>query len=217
MGGWVEPTYGSPGEGAREEWLAGMGRAAPSAVSEGLGLTLHGGVGALVEGEEGERGVRRWHVLHTKSRQEKAVSEVLEASGVEHFLPLVRLVRFYAHRRRVVESPLFSSYVFVKGAMEQVYVALNTSRVARVIAVADQERFEHELMQIRGVVADGGVLTPCGYLAVGRRVRVRSGPFKGAEGLVEDHLRQDRLVLQIQTLGQAASMEIDASLLEPVN
>ena len=44
-----------------------------------------------------------------------------------------------------------------------------------------------------------------------------SGPFKGIEGVVEETLKQDRLILKIQAVGRALSLEIDASLLEPID
>jgi len=51
----------------------------------------------------------------------------------------------------------------------------------------------------------------------GRRVGVRGGSWRGMEGMGEEHGRGDRLVLQIEMLGQATSQEIDACLHEPVD
>ena len=43
-----------------------------------------------------------------------------------------------------------------------------------------------------------------------------SGPFRGVQGVIENWTKGDRLVLQIDALGRAASLEIDASLLKPI-
>jgi transcription antitermination factor NusG len=48
-------------------------------------------------------------------------------------------------------------------------------------------------------------------------VRVTAGPFKGIEGLVEERRSPDRLILQIHTLGRATALEIDPSILEPLD
>jgi len=162
-------------------------------------------------------GVERWHVLHTRSRQEKAVAQMLDAAGVRCYLPLIRKVAYHGGRRRRVELPLFSSYVFLFGPLEAIYFAIESRRVVRAICAPDQDRFELELNQIRTALAGGADLDPYPYLTRGRWVRVSSGPFRGLEGLVEERLKQDRLILQVNTLGQAASLEIDASLLEPVD
>ncbi len=173
----------------------------------------------LVTAAPDKRAARRgalWYVLKTRSRHEKAVARTLEAAGIEHFLPLVQSVRYCGHRKRVVREPLFSTYLFLRGPIEATYFAVSTRRVARVIPVADQQRFVHELTQIRRVVAAGGELGPYEYLSRGRRVRVTSGPFRGVEGIVEDRPRPSRLVLQIEALGRATSLEIDVGVLEAV-
>ena len=161
--------------------------------------------------------VGSWFVVHTHARQEKALAETLDARGIRYFLPLVRGVKYYGHRRRVSDRPLFSSYVFLWGTIEQTYFAVATKRVARVLPVSDQARLEHELLQIRAALGGDAILDPYPYLAVGRRVRVTSGPLRGVEGLVQSRPAETRLVLGIHTLGQAVAMEIDPSLLEPVD
>lgn len=158
-----------------------------------------------------------WHVIHTRSRQEKAVAEVLTSSGGQPYLPLHRRVVFYGHRRRVVEAPLFSCYLFLWGLPEHAYAAISTKRVAQIIPVRDQAALEVEIQQIRRALEAGAELGPYRYLVRGRRVRVSAGPFQGIEGLVEDHLREDRLVLNVHAIGRALALEIDASLLEPVD
>jgi transcription antitermination factor NusG len=60
-------------------------------------------------------------------------------------------------------------------------------------------------------------LDPHPYLQTGVRVRVRTGPLRGVEGVVEVKPRVDRLVLQVHALGQAASLEIDPAEVEPLD
>src|SRR3954469_20570981 len=47
----------------------------------------------------GVMSVGDWHVLHTKSRQEKILSEDLLALEIPHYLPLVKSVRYYGKRK----------------------------------------------------------------------------------------------------------------------
>lgn len=159
----------------------------------------------------------RWFVLHTRPRQEKAIARVLEQRAIEVFLPLSRTVRYYGHRKRIVRQPLFSSYVFVRGSIEQTYDALATGRVVNLIHCADQRTLDRELGQIRSALARGAQLQPHARLVRGCHVRVKAGPFAGLEGMIEHRPRPDRLILQVETLSRAASLEIDADLLEPVD
>lgn len=159
----------------------------------------------------------RWHVIQTRSRQEKALGRTLSAAGIEHYLPLMKRPRYRRGRKRFVEEPLFASYLFLRGPLEATYAAVATKRVANVIRVTDQDAFVTELKQIRLAIDNGADLRPFRYLTIGRRARVSAGPFRGIEGLIEDWPKADRLVLQIDALGRATSLEIDAGLLEPVD
>jgi transcription antitermination factor NusG len=158
-----------------------------------------------------------WSVLRTRSRAEKAVADVLGAAGIEFFLPLVGRMALHGGRRRRVEQPLFPGYLFLRAAREQTWFAADSRLVAQVIPAPDQARLAHEIEQIREALSRGGVLDPHAYLRVGRRVRVRSGPFQGIEGLVERRDPCGRLILGVHLLGQASSLEIDAGLLEPAD
>lgn len=159
----------------------------------------------------------RWHVLHTKSRQEKALAETLDAMAIACFLPLARQKRYYGRRKIEVDLPLFPGYLFLYGTLEQAYSADRTKRVAHVIPVVDQARLDDELRQIHLAIAGHGQLDPYPYLTRNVRVQVIAGPLKGLRGVVEDRLKRDRLILQVDVLGQATSLEIDGSLLEPID
>lgn len=158
-----------------------------------------------------------WMVAHTKPRQEKALAEALLAAGVPCFLPVISQARFYGHRKRLVELPIFPSYVFVHADADGRVTTLQTNRVVHVLKVSDQSGMEHELQQIDLAMAGGAQLDPFPYLAVGRPVVVVRGPFMGLQGLVDERRSWDRLVLNVAMLGQATSLEIDASLLEPAD
>ncbi len=54
-----------------------------------------------------------WFILYTKSRNEKKVAEILQKRGVEVFCPLVKRTRQWSDRKKIIEEPLFKSYVFV--------------------------------------------------------------------------------------------------------
>lgn len=54
-----------------------------------------------------------WHVLYVKSRHERKVDNLLREVGLQSFLPLVKTVRTWSDRKKVIEQPLFPSYLFV--------------------------------------------------------------------------------------------------------
>jgi transcription antitermination factor NusG len=155
-----------------------------------------------------------WHVLHVKSRQEKILGDDLAARHIDYYLPLVRRHRIYGRRKAVVEVPLFPGYVFLKGSREQAYEADRTGRVARIITVPNQDQLERELSSVRLALAQDQSLDPYPYLKEGLRVRVRYGPLEGLEGVIESKQKRNRLIIQVEVLGQAVTMEIDGASLE---
>ena len=156
----------------------------------------------------------RWFVLHTRSRQEKAAASDLSALGVDFFLPLVRQARYYGRRKRSVELPLFSGYLFARGAQEQIYSVDRAKRLVGIIRVPIQQQLNWELRNLHLAIVNKVVLDPYPMLKKGMRVEVRSGPLRGLQGMIESRGPASRLVLQVEMLGRAVSLEVDASLLD---
>lgn len=156
----------------------------------------------------------QWHVLHTKSRQEKALAADLAAMRIAHYLPLVRQLRYHGNRKVSVEEPLFPGYVFLRGTLDQAYLADRTRRVASIIRVPDQKQLEWELANLHLALTRGAPLAPYPFLQAGVRVEVTSGPFRGLQGVIEERLGNDRLILQVAMLGRGVSLEIDGAMLQ---
>lgn len=156
-----------------------------------------------------------WLVLRTRSRQEKAVAADLSALGIDHFLPLVTAQRIHGRRKATVKVPLFTGYVFMRGYRDQAYTVDRASRLAQIIDVFDQQQMNAELQALRKAIAADAPLTPDRRLKAGMWVRVKAGPMQGVEGKIE-HEPANRLVLAVDMLGQAASLEIDRTLLEQI-
>ena len=159
---------------------------------------------------------KRWMILHTKARQEKAVARFLAAGGIEHDLPLVERVTVTRGRKHRSEVPLFSSYVFVKGEKQAAYDAIATKRVASFIEVNDQTRLESELAAIHLALESGLEVEEFPKLAIGSSARVTKGPLLGVEGIVIEEARRTCLVLHVEMLGRGAAVEIERDLLEEI-
>ncbi len=89
-----------------------------------------------------------------------------------------------------------------------------TSRVASIIEVKDQVVFVNELLQIEQALRVGAPLSPHKYIKAGQPYRIIAGPLAGLEGIVVRTKNSIRLVLQIDMLGQATSVEVDTDMIE---
>ncbi|MEJ2701498.1 MAG: transcription termination/antitermination NusG family protein [Sedimentisphaerales bacterium] len=157
-----------------------------------------------------------WWVVHTKSRNEKALAHDLVRREISYFLPMSWKVR--RKSRRTIRSllPLFSGYLFFCGGENERTEVLRTDRVANLIKVNDQERLLNELLQIQQALVVGAPLVPDKYVKAGQKCKVMAGPLLGLEGVVVTTRGATRLVLQVDMLGQAASVEIDIDTIEVV-
>ena len=172
----------------------------------------------------------QWWVAHTKSRNEKALAHDMVHKNISYFLPMSWKVRRRKGRKLRSLLPLFSSYLFFCGSEKQRLEVLRTNRVANLIEVTDPQKLLEELSQIELALRAGMPLAPHKYIKEGQRCRVIAGPLADLQGVVlkepqhidvASSLRKlpatARLVLQIDILGQAASVEIDTDMIEPVD
>lgn len=159
----------------------------------------------------------QWWVAHTKSRNEKALAHDLIRREVSYFLPMSWKVSRRSRRTTKSLLPLFAGYVFCCGKEDERLEILRTDRVANMIEVTDQERLIKELLQIEQALKAGAPLTPHKYLKVGQKCRVTAGPLLGLEGVVTQTKGAVRLILQVDMLGQAASVEIDMDMIETLD
>jgi transcriptional antiterminator RfaH len=156
----------------------------------------------------------QWWVVHTRSRNEKALAQDLISKDISYFLPMSWKVS--RKSRRTIRSflPLFSGYLFFCGKEDERVELLKTNRVANLIEVDNQQKLLDELVQVNQALQSGAPLTPHNYIKKGQRCRVIAGPLMGMEGIVVRSNNAVRLVLQIDMLGQAASVEIDVDVIE---
>jgi transcription termination/antitermination protein NusG len=159
-----------------------------------------------------------WYAIWTKSRQEQVVRQQLELKGVESFLPTVPRLMRWKDRKKKVDWPLFPGYCFARFHQDERMRILNSTGVVSIVAfngeIARIE--EHEIEAIRRVVSAHLRYDSCPLIHEGMMVEVVSGPLSGVRGSLVRKGNKDRLVLAVDLIGQAVSVEIDASDVEPL-
>jgi transcriptional antiterminator RfaH len=158
-----------------------------------------------------------WWVAHTKSRNEKALAHDLIRKSINYFLPMSWKVRRTKGRKIKTLLPLFGGYLFFCGNEDQRLEVLRTNRVANLIEVRNQTKLVSELVQIEQAIQAGAPLVPHKYIKAGQRCRVTAGPLADLVGITVKSKNTARLVLQIDMLGQATSVEVDTDIIELVD
>ncbi len=159
-----------------------------------------------------------WYALYTRPRHERQVFRELSNKGIEAFLPTFSVRRRWSDRYKVIEEPLFKNYLFVNVDFDRRHHETLRPYGAVAFVMFDGKPApipEREIDAIRRLVDSELPYDPHPYLKIGHRVRVRSGPLEGCEGILTRKKGIARFVLSVHLLQQSVSAEVDADCIEP--
>jgi transcription termination/antitermination protein NusG len=153
-----------------------------------------------------------WFAVYTRYRHEKAVAQVITGKGVEVFLPLYKAVHRWKDRMKDLSLPLFPNYVFVLANLNQRVAVLSTPGVYDFVRLSGVPAVipAAEIDAVRCAVERGLNVEPHPLLKSGDRVRVKSGPLEGLEGILVRKKSFYRLVLSVELLMKSISVEVEA-------
>jgi len=160
-----------------------------------------------------------WWAVYTRHQHERSIEEMLLAKGFEVFLPLYESTRLWKDRRKVLSLPLFPCYVFVRGGLDRRLQVLTTPGVYMILSHGEHVAMipQDEIEAIRRTIDGPFRVEPHPFLKCGERVRVVRGSLEGVEGVLMRKKNLYRLVLSVEMLAQAVSVEIDAADVVPVS
>lgn len=168
-------------------------------------------------GEMGCMNAAAWYAAYTRCRHEKQVVNMLDARGVEHYLPLYECVHTWKDRRARVQLPLFPGYVFVHILLADRMRVLTAPGVIRLVgnpAPAPLPLFELEA--IRNYISQRLPAEPFPYITQGKRVRIKAGPLEGLEGIVVRRKSACRVIINLDLIMRSMAVEVAMSDLEVI-
>ena len=182
-----------------------------------------GGVGiakeASIHPTEGSEAMK-WFAVRTRSRHEKVVERHLQGQGIDVFSPFISQVRQWSDRRKVVETPLFPGYAFVRIAPtpEERIKVLKAQGVVEIVGGQGQgiPIPAEQIEAVRGVVAGDLPIAQHAFLKVGQRVRVLGGSLDGVEGILVAQDGSRNLVISVEPIRRSLSIRIEGYQVEPV-
>lgn len=162
-----------------------------------------------------------WYVIHTKSKFENVVYQCLIKKNKDVFLPTVRRRSRRQDRRLFLQQPLFPGYLFVKTAAtpaERLDV-LKTAGVVKLIGNRDVPiPVKPEIIDsLKIIVQANEQVETVNCLKQGDAVRVVAGPFAGVIGIFIQYQSAARVVVNIDAMGRAASINVAAEDVESLS
>jgi transcription antitermination factor NusG len=156
---------------------------------------------------------KSWHAIYVKSRTEKKVAELLAVNNIESYAPLVKTMRQWSDRKKMVELPLLNGYVFVKinalekDAVLQVRGAVGYVRSGGKAAVIKEE----EIVRLRQLVELGYQLEAFPMTRdykPGDKVKISSGSLRGLEGFVVQSKENRDIEILLESIGQCIRVRL---------
>jgi transcription antitermination factor NusG len=158
--------------------------------------------------------LEHWFAIWTRSRHEQVVREQLEKKQIDAFLPTIARWSRWKDRKKKIDWPLFPGYCFARFDPEHSLAVLKCSGVVNIISFEGKPAPipEYELDSIRLLVASDLQFDPCPLIKEGMMVEVIHGPLRGVRGrLMRKDAARARLVLSVDLIGQAVSVDVDAA------
>jgi transcriptional antiterminator NusG len=154
-----------------------------------------------------------WFALWTRSRHEQVVREQLEQRNITAFLPTVTRWSRWKDRKKQIDWPLFPGYCFARFDPRDRFPVLKCTGVVNIVSFEGEPAAipEQEIEGIRQLVESDLAYDPCPMIREGMRVEVTHGPLKGLVGRLVRKGAHARLVLSVDLIGQAVSVEVDAA------
>ena len=156
----------------------------------------------------------QWYAIWTRSRHEQVVRDQLHRKRIDAFLPTITRWSRWKDRKKKVDWPLFPGYCFARFDPADALPILKCTGVVNIVSFDGKPAAipEIELDSIRLLVDSELQYDPCPMIHEGMMVSVIHGPLKGVVGrLVRKDAPKARLVLSVDLIGQAVSVEVDAS------
>ncbi len=160
---------------------------------------------------------RCWLAAYTRSRHEHQVARQLGEKSLEYLLPTYeRLIR-WSDRIKRVNAPLFPGYVFVNICERERVLLLETAGIVQLVSVAGAPAClsDEDVDRLRLCCFGSPDVEPHPYLRIGRRIRVKHGPFTGWEGTLLEKQNSRRLVVNIEQIMKSVSINIHSADVEP--
>ena len=160
--------------------------------------------------------MKKWIAVYTKSRHEQIVINELSKKNIESFCPMFKERRQWSDRKKWVHFPLFRSYVFARIHLKENIFVLQTIGVNKIVKFQNKISIipDQVINDIKNVVDGGYKIQQVDYFIKGDEVSVISGPLKGVNGIIQDLKGDSRLIMKVEAIRQAFSIEISSEQLK---
>jgi transcriptional antiterminator RfaH len=162
----------------------------------------------------------KWYAIYTRPRAEKQVYQRLTESGVETYLPMQKTIRQWSDRKKMVEKPLLSSYLFVKVLPKNFPVVFKIYGVVKFVSFEGQPVSipQKQIDTLRLLIdSNAEIEVSSENFAKGDNVEVIAGALAGLTGELIKIGTHNRFVVRIDRLDQNLILKIPRTFLKKIS
>lgn len=153
-----------------------------------------------------------WYALQTRYQCEKRVDGALRDEGFDTFAPVRLEARRWSDRTKLIETPLFPGYTFVR-------MEVDSKSLLRVLRLPGMVRFvtsgrvlvavpNAEIETVRALAQSDASYEPGPFPAVGERVRIRGGCLEGIEGVLTGQTERKEIVISVGSIQRSLKIPL---------
>lgn len=157
---------------------------------------------------------KAWYALYTSPRAEKQVQKRIKGAGIDCWLPLHKTPRIWSDRVKIVEVPLFNSYVFVNCTDEELRKLPLVYGVSRIVFYDGKPAVikQSEIDSITLFLEKAANHTLC----IGEEVEILCGALKNVSGKIK-RIKKNYLLLHLDQLDATVCVNIEEVVSKKTN
>jgi transcription antitermination factor NusG len=161
-----------------------------------------------------------WYAIYVNVKHEKKVVQKLLEQGIVAYAPIVKKLQQWSDRKKWVEFPMLSGYVFVKIAEIQKEQVLKTPRVFSFIKFNSTEAKirEIEISILRSIEESGYDIThETEEVNLLDDVEITQGSLKGLKGTVIQIQNTQYVQIEFESLNQTIKIKVPKNCIKLIS
>jgi transcription termination/antitermination protein NusG len=159
-----------------------------------------------------------WFAVQVTPRHENKVATYLEYKGLISFVPVRKVKRQWSDRTKVIDWPLFPTYVFCRFCRFKAWTVRSIPGVSRIVGSGFMPSPipDWEIESLRKAITSGVEIVPTTYLRCGEKIQIKDGPLTGVSGVVVRMTNRNWLVISVDLIGKSVMAHVPISAVTTV-
>lgn len=161
--------------------------------------------------------MQHWYALYVNTRHEKKIVLKLLEQNIEAYTPLIKKIQQWSDRKKWIEFPMLSGYIFVNINLNDKEKVLHTPGVLSFIKFNGVEASirESEIDILKSIELTGYDITEeVTDLKMSDDVEITQGPLKGLTGKIVWIQNEDYISIELNSIKQSIRVKVPKNIIK---